>query len=234
MDFPQEIKKTQTQKAELTRQRIQDSAMELFASKGYERTTMRDIAALAECSPGLAYRYFSSKEEMVLELYRSLAQNLEAHVEELPASSLAERFERTMQAQLALMAPHRDSLTTLFGAALNPHSSVAVFGERTSDIRNHSHKLYVTVAQGAKDAPRAAQLEDVGTILYGLHMILILFWLQDRSQEQSRTKEALAFARDLLALLRPLLRLPPVSRMLSRLADIVGPMFGNSTPQERL
>jgi AcrR family transcriptional regulator len=222
-----------TQKAEQTRQRIQDSALELFASKGYEGTTMRDIAARAGCSLGLAYRYFSSKEEMVLELYRSLALSLEAQVQQLPATTLAERFERTMQAQLALMAPHRDSLTTLFGAALNPHSSVAVFGEQTSDIRNHSHRLYATVAQGAKDAPREAQLEDVATILYGLHMILILFWLQDRSQEQSRTREALAFARDLLALLRPLLRFPPVSHMLARLADIIGPMFGSSTPQER-
>lgn len=60
MDTEQEKKKTR--KAEQTRQRILDSALELFASKGYEGTTMRDIAAQAECSPGLAYRYFSGKE----------------------------------------------------------------------------------------------------------------------------------------------------------------------------
>jgi AcrR family transcriptional regulator len=232
MDTPQGTRKTQ--KAEQTRQRIQDSALELFASKGYERTTMRDIAARAGCSLGLAYRYFSGKEEMVLELYRSLAQNLEAQVRELPASTLAERFERTMQAQLALMAPHRDSLATLFGAALNPHSTVAVFGEQTADVRRHSHNVFVTVAAGAKDAPREGQLGDVATILYGLHMILILFWLQDRSQEQTNTREALTFAKDLLARLRPLLRFPPISHMLARLAGILGSMFGNSIPQERL
>ncbi len=232
MDIHQGIRKTQ--KAEQTRQRIQDSALELFASKGYEGTTMRDIAARSGCSLGLAYRYFSGKEEMVLELYRTLAQNLEEQVQELPTSTLAERFEHTMQAQLTLMAPHRGSLTTLFGAALNPHSTVAVFGEQTADIRSHSHNVFVTVAAGAKDAPRESQLGDVATILYGLHMILILFWLQDRSQEQSNTREALAFAKELVALLRPLLRIPPVHRMLARLAGILSSMFGNGMSQERL
>lgn len=230
MDTPQETRKTQ--KAEQTRQRIQDSALELFASKGYEGTTMRDIAARAGCSLGLAYRYFSGKEEMVLELYRSLDRNLEVQVRELPASTLAERFERTMQAQLALMAPHRDSLSTLFGAALSPHSSVAVFGEQTNDIRSHSHRLYAIVAQGAKDAPRGKQLEDVATILYGMHMLLTLFWLQDRSPEQTLTREALTLTKDLLALLRPLLRLPPVARMLARLARVLGPMFGIGSAQD--
>ncbi len=193
---------------------------------------MRDIAARAGCSLGLAYRYFSGKEEMVLELYRALDRNLEEQVRELPASTLADRFERTMLTQLAQMAPHRDSLTTLFGAALSPHSKVAVFGEQTADIRSHSHRLYAIVAQGAKDAPRGNQLEDVATILYGLHMIFILFWLQDRSPEQTRTREALRFARDLLALLRPLLRLPPVAHMLARLAGILGPMFGVGPDQD--
>jgi AcrR family transcriptional regulator len=229
MDTPQEIRKPR--KAEQTRQRIQDSALELFASKGYEGTTMRDIAARAGCSPGLAYRYFSSKEEMVLELYRSLCQNLEAQVQTLPATTLAERFEYTMQAQFVLMAPYRETFAALFGAALNPHSAVAVFGEQTADVRRYSRSVLAVVATGAKDAPRAAQQEDIATILYGLHLIFILFWLQDRSQEQTTTRDALTFARDLLALLRPILRLPPVAQMLARLASILGPMFGNDKLQ---
>lgn len=232
MDTEQEKKKTR--KAEQTRQRILDSALELFASKGYEGTTMRDIAAQAECSPGLAYRYFSGKEEMVLVLYRSLCQDMEANIQALPATSMAERFERTMQAQFALMAPYRETFASLFGAALNPRSAVAIFGDQTADVRRQSRNVLMVVAAGAKDAPREAQLGDIATILYSLHLLFILFWLQDRSQGQTRTKEALTFAKDLLSLLRPLLLLPPVSQMLARLANILGPMFGNDTPQERL
>jgi AcrR family transcriptional regulator len=67
-----------TPKGTMTQQRILDAALALFASKGYEATTMRDIAAAADCSLGLTYRYFASKEDLILELYRWLADQLVA------------------------------------------------------------------------------------------------------------------------------------------------------------
>jgi AcrR family transcriptional regulator len=62
-----------TPKAVQTRLHILDTALELFATQGYDATTMREIAAAADCSLGLAYRYFASKEEMVLALYGRMA-----------------------------------------------------------------------------------------------------------------------------------------------------------------
>jgi len=214
-------------KAEQTRQRILDSALRLFATKGYERTTMREIATEAECSLGLAYRYFGGKDDMILELYRCLAADLEKQVDMLPKTSLANRFFRIMQTQRTLMAPYRDTIGALFGAALNPRSRVGVFGESTADMRRGSRHVFLTVAAGAKDAPRAAQLDDISTLLYGLHMLLLLFWLQNRSSDPHAIDEALSFVRDLLALLLPLFKLPPFSSLLARLARILGPMFGN-------
>ena len=38
------------------------AARELFAAQGYERTTVRDIAARAEIDPALVIRYFGSKD----------------------------------------------------------------------------------------------------------------------------------------------------------------------------
>ncbi len=87
-----------TQKAEQTRQRILDSALKLFATKGYEKTTLRDIAAEAGSSLGLTYRYFARKEELVLSLYRQLARDLETQVGELAPASLADRFHRNTSA----------------------------------------------------------------------------------------------------------------------------------------
>lgn len=46
------------------RQEIMDIAMRVFAEKGYEQTTMRDIAAAVGIVPGLCYRYFESKEDL--------------------------------------------------------------------------------------------------------------------------------------------------------------------------
>lgn len=46
------------------RQEIIDTAMKLFSQKGYEATSMTDIAREMQVVSGLCYRYFSSKEEL--------------------------------------------------------------------------------------------------------------------------------------------------------------------------
>ena len=46
---------------EVRRQEILDTAMELFAEKGYEDTSMADIARRMGVVQGLCYRYFDSK-----------------------------------------------------------------------------------------------------------------------------------------------------------------------------
>lgn len=49
-----------------TRAAIQHEALRLFRSHGYEETTMEEIAEAAEVSPSTLFRYFSSKEALVL------------------------------------------------------------------------------------------------------------------------------------------------------------------------
>lgn len=48
---------------------IIDAAMELFQSKGYEQTTMEEIAARADISPPTLYRYFPRKTELLVALF---------------------------------------------------------------------------------------------------------------------------------------------------------------------
>lgn len=50
-----------------TRASIQTEAMRLFLEKGYEATTIEEIAAAVEISPSTFFNYFPSKEEVVME-----------------------------------------------------------------------------------------------------------------------------------------------------------------------
>lgn len=50
-----------------TRLAIREHAMALFREQGYDRTTVEQIAAAAEVSPSTFFRYFPSKEEVVLQ-----------------------------------------------------------------------------------------------------------------------------------------------------------------------
>src|ERR687889_2799964 len=103
-----------TPKALRTRERILEAALGLFAEKGYEATTMRDVAREAGASLGLAYRYFASKEEFALALYMRLAEESEEWAREgLPEGTMAERFEAAMLAKLDQVSPHRGPLVAL-------------------------------------------------------------------------------------------------------------------------
>ncbi|TDQ04833.1 TetR family transcriptional regulator [Labedaea rhizosphaerae] len=49
-----------------TRRAIRDHAMRLFTEQGYAATTVEQIAEAAEVSPSTFFRYFPTKEEVVL------------------------------------------------------------------------------------------------------------------------------------------------------------------------
>jgi AcrR family transcriptional regulator len=53
-----------TTKSERTRATILEAASQIFASNGYERTTIRDIASAASIDPAMVIRYFGSKDEL--------------------------------------------------------------------------------------------------------------------------------------------------------------------------
>ena len=64
-----------TRKAEATAANILDSALVLFRETGFDKTTMRDIAAKAGVATGAAYYYYPSKDSVVLAFYeRSAAE----------------------------------------------------------------------------------------------------------------------------------------------------------------
>ena len=50
-----------------TREALQDAADRLFAERGYEQTTVRDIAAAAQVTPRTFFRYFGGKEELIVD-----------------------------------------------------------------------------------------------------------------------------------------------------------------------
>jgi AcrR family transcriptional regulator len=50
-----------------TRWAIQEHALRLFAQQGYDATTIEQIAAAAEISPSTFFRYFPTKEDVVID-----------------------------------------------------------------------------------------------------------------------------------------------------------------------
>jgi AcrR family transcriptional regulator len=71
---------------ETRRQQIMDAALEVFAHKGFEKATNKDIAEAARIkSPGLIYHYFRDKADLLSSIVqqRAPAIQLLAHSDEL-------------------------------------------------------------------------------------------------------------------------------------------------------
>ncbi|GAB4195440.1 MAG: hypothetical protein OHK0022_12180 [Roseiflexaceae bacterium] len=217
-----------TRKGERTREHILSTALNLFVERGFEATTMREIAAAAECSLGLTYRYFRRKEDLVLALYRRVAQEFDAAVAALPTLPLAVRFELAMRAKLAAMLPYRPLLQSILGPLMSPQTEVGVLSPYTADIREQSVISFALVVSASSDPPREPVRRDMATVLHAAHLALTLYWLYDTSPDQRSTSELLTFTRDLLTHARRLLRLPLFGGLLARLARLIEPIFGGA------
>ncbi len=76
-------------------QAVLAAAAELFATRGYKATTMRDIAATTGMRPGSLYYHFESKQDLLLEIYRQAVGGIQRQIDEAThtVSDPWERFE---------------------------------------------------------------------------------------------------------------------------------------------
>ncbi len=75
---------------------ILEAARRLFAETGYERGTIRAVAAAAGVDPALVMQYFGSKEKLFAEATRwahDQVSVLDATPAQMPAAALADLFE---------------------------------------------------------------------------------------------------------------------------------------------
>ncbi len=67
-------------RSEETRSRILQSALKLFATKGYDATGVAEVCEAAEVSKGAFYHHFATKQQVFIELLRDWLQGLDAEM----------------------------------------------------------------------------------------------------------------------------------------------------------
>ena len=65
LSFALMVEGLRERKKQRTRETIVTVALELFAERGYQQTTVAEIAEAAEVSKGTVFAYFPSKEDIV-------------------------------------------------------------------------------------------------------------------------------------------------------------------------
>jgi AcrR family transcriptional regulator len=95
------------------------AATTLFARRGYEATTTREIAARAGCSEGLIHRYFGGKSGLLFNIVKiHLAQDAATTIERPASATLEAEIERLMDWQLEHLWKEREFLCLAFSCGI--------------------------------------------------------------------------------------------------------------------
>ena len=179
---------SQLTKGERTRARLLEAAYSLFGERGYQDTTVRDIASRAKCSVGLIYRYFPTRSAFAKALYTDIARSFSRNVEALDGGTLSERLGVVVEALLSDVAPHKSIFVGLLGAAFDERSGASVLGDDSMELRDEMEASFRTLIEHATDAPTdEAERHSIARILYVAHLGLLLVWTQDTSERDANT-----------------------------------------------
>ena len=124
----------QTAQGAAARDRLYATAMQMIATRGYEATTLRDIAKQAGVSVGLLYRYFPSKQAVVIALYDELSAKYARQAAGMPPGTWRERFVFALNASLDVLRPHQVALRALTPVLVGDPAE-NIFSSRTAFSR---------------------------------------------------------------------------------------------------
>ena len=212
-----------TGKADDTRARILNAALDLFRRKGFEQATMREIASEAHVALGNAYYYFDSKEALVMAFYQRASDEMAPRVEGVLQE--VKGFEKRLGAILAVkfdyFEPNRTFLGALLRHAADPEHPLSPFGEETRRIRERDIEFFAQAFDGTRlDMPKDLA-PHLPKLLWLYQMGLILFWIYDRSPGQRRTILLREKSLDLLASSLKLLSIPLLRPVRKRIIELV-------------
>lgn len=208
-------------KSDETRSRILTSALELFRERGFEATTMRDVAARAGVATGAAYYYFSSKDAIVLAFYRHATNEMAPQLEQVLSEStdLKKRFAGIIEVKIRYFEPSRTLLSAL-AAHVDPAYPLSPFSEQTRDTRDSDIAVFERAIAGShNNVPK--DLEAVlPRLLWMYQMGIILFWIHDRSPAQKRTAALLRTSVPFVVRLIKISGLPLLSALRRQILEI--------------
>ena len=201
--------------SEQTRHQILDTALVLFRKRGFDETTMRDIAAGAGLSLGATYYYFNSKEALVGDYYDFIQHEHLKRAREAFATSrvLRDRLRAALHTKIDILESDQRLLRGLFRFGGDPNHALSWFGPATRDQRELSTAVFAE-AIGEDKLPDDVR-EVAPTLLWTLHMGVLLYFLYDSSPKFQKTRKLIDSAVDFvvdakriatLPLLRPIRR----------------------------
>jgi AcrR family transcriptional regulator len=173
----------QIRKQQLVRNAIYDAAIDLFAEKGFDETTVEEVAQAAGVSRRSFFRYFASKDDL-------LAQNV-VHF----GSILSATITACPPALTPLETVRETVLAVVKQTAAHPHTrQIIEISQRSASARqaHHSRMMEVedTVAAAFAGRLRSASKDDLkprvlASLTLSIMNVAIISWFRNDYQDLS-------------------------------------------------
>ncbi|MEV0032496.1 TetR family transcriptional regulator [Nocardia sp. NPDC050793] len=159
-------------------QRLQQAALELFATRGFEQTTAMEIAQSAGLTERTFFRHFSDKREVLFHGQRVLVEAFVAGVESAPPDA----------SPIDIVASALRSAASFFPDERRSHSRArqSVIDQNSALQEREQHKL-AGLATAVADALRARGVDDLAAALAaesGITVFALAFaqWIREHEQ----------------------------------------------------
>ncbi|MEM7184485.1 MAG: TetR/AcrR family transcriptional regulator [Spirochaetota bacterium] len=204
------MKAKETKKSQQTKQLIYNTAIALFTEKGFDQTTMREIAKQANISLGLAYYHFRTKDDLVMKFYEATQkESLQACKEFFQQESkLQSKIQFILKQKVKQFYPYRNFLHVLANHASNPSHPLSPFSQETQQIRDDAIHIFSLALQHSKDTLPKDLRTILPELLWLYQLGIIYFWLVDGSEEKRKTDALIDESLKLLFSLLKLANLP--------------------------
>lgn len=204
-----------------SRTNILETALGLFRARGFDVTTMRDIASASGLSLGAAYHYFPSKEALVLAYYERVQEKHEeeARLALAGLSDLSLRIRAVMHTKLDLLQDDRRLLQAILQTMLGPDQRLSVFSSETRDVRAQSLAIFEESLVCPEMPVDARPL--LARALWVLHLGFLLYFVNDTSEGQTNTRKLVNDSVDILAQMAPMLSSPMLGPVRGQIIQVL-------------
>lgn len=218
-------------KSEATQARILEAALNLFRRRGFEETTMREIAQESGAALGAAYYYFDSKDALVMAFYERAQRELDPLLQEAlaKAQGLEPRLRAAIDVKFQYFAPNRKLLGALSGH-IDPSHHLSPFSEATRAIRERDIAFLSAAIEDSKTRIPEDFKEYLPRALWLYQMGLLLFWVYDPSPAQSKTRQLFQKSLSIVVKLIQFSSLPLMRPLRKLVTDLFEVVYGEDGP----
>ncbi len=193
--------KTTRQQQDATRRQILASAVDLMTRQGFDGTTMKDIARAAGIGDATIYKYFPTKDRIVLGYLDAVVQQALADTLQTPCFAdyqLQEKLQRLTDAMLEGLLPDREFVAQV--RALARRSPLTLLAEPLA-ARQALREAVTSFLEAAEAAGEIEPCDFKGMAagLYTDYLAgVVSYWLADTSDEFADTAQLVDLSLGLL------------------------------------